>query len=849
MIAPRTLPNWPPLLPTPADILPSQPDMDIAKSVPPSAAPLLTAEIAKDEVKVLGVDTENGHDSVYLLNAAPGSRSFTLLSEDDPKARDVLPLQAELALMHLRRAERLAAEEEELLRHDEPTGSSQKHSARFATPEERCDTPGVFISSPEPESTPAGIEQQKTKFQVDHHLRDTMRCIKLRLLDGMTLMVERMGSVNLAIACAHPQCPAPESIIQAGAYYIVLGKSQKLESAERWCLTCLESLWNGKGMLGALPMPDVGIINQVEIETPDGDTSRLMLDGMLDGTLMKRLSLGHDGTIEDNGGVAAGTVPYETPRSSTPPDMRADSVMWTPTNTPNRGIAGYPLTQKHSKKDDSDSALSPLTRKAKDQTAVSKEASDLMIGFGEAFLNGQVKVARKRGEGASHLNDGTARRSTRLQTLELTDQVTAPLQVKSPYQKSTKSATPKPARTPSVQSPCEDIVKAENKLDEMYRQRNEALRTLRPGQSALLRAPRSTVKHRVSIDELGVPYTDLLGNSASRYHVKDAVREYRSTTKAKEHRSTLLGPVPDALREPGAIPQWHKTLGTHLCSCYGNADESPIIRCSNEQCLIGLYHVGCVGELEDEEDWRCRLCSVTCEPESTTTMQPLLSEAEVESLFPQVIKHTPKAIRQDAQIDLPQLDGLPNIPSVDSQQQQMPPSPAGCPRSLLASKHAPPSDDLAYFPLALQYPAHPPSPPHLLRPETPRSPYPDPASRAFQGLDPPKRFQYVAQYIRIGNSLGKGDKRAVNTWKAASEEQMGLILREDSRVAKEVEAVEHNEEGTTGTGDGIQVDNHEVQASESEEKTVEACAGVARTDCHGKDLTDVLAAKRASSAA
>lgn len=133
-------------------------------------------------------------------------------------------MQAELALLHLKRAQELAKQHESL------------KAANVAV---------------------AALLRER-EWKKDLLLRNIIRQIKKQLHEGALLVLERQRS-HLALICAHPICPAQDKAIPPEAYYItrVNGNVERLT----YCLFCLEGLWNGKGLANNV---DVSKINQLD---------------------------------------------------------------------------------------------------------------------------------------------------------------------------------------------------------------------------------------------------------------------------------------------------------------------------------------------------------------------------------------------------------------------------------------------------------------------------------------------------------------------------------------------------------------------------------------------------------
>ena len=129
----------------------------------------------------------------------------------------------------------------------------------------------------------------------------------------------------------------------------------------------------------------------------------------------------------------------------------------------------------------------------------------------------------------------------------------------------------------------------------MYQERASTLAELEPGERAMIKHPncaKSKVKFAVSRDMFGVTYTDLLADHV-RYATKRPVLENSEVCK-----------VPDLAVGRLAVPRpmWLKQLKTEdrWCFCLGLDNGKEMIECENEKCLIGWYHVDCIGTDVDE---------------------------------------------------------------------------------------------------------------------------------------------------------------------------------------------------------------------------------------------------------
>ena len=878
---------------------PPTPQKRAVKHAPAVQPPAAIHDSDADEIEeagFLGVDTDDGHDSVYLFNAGADSKAhYHLPSEEHSSAADTLPYQAQLALKHIKRAHCLA-EEGGLLGVTSRAGSQTsplQSGSKSVGSEHACETPRVVPSSPAREISHAAIEQEKARYHNDLLLRNLMQSVKTKLVGGATLIVERTGFVDGELVCTHPQCTAAEYDKSAGAYYVLLGQPRQLERAERWCLSCLERLWKGEGMMGVLPMADA---ESNLLSSNDFDVTKAPIIA-LDGAMTETSGIGLDGTMTDARRRESDGPAMQSVSSRTPVSQRSTSMSHSSSGTSTTDYNELELrtSQDHDGLGEdhiSPESGSPTPRKgkAKSVAGMSREAQDLMHGFGEAFLDGQVRVARKRSEDGAQASEGSSRRSTRL-----LPSVSKQTQSLVPKRKSIPSvittiAGPAKTRTTSTSVLAEDVLKSEARLDEMYKQRAAALESLEPGQKQVLkhpRAPKSSAKHYIRVDEFGVPYTDLLAEPASTYYAKDRVRELPSLALSQQDGTTLSGPRHDALIESKAREQYAQNRESHICTCYGSAEGRHIVRCSNEMCLVGLYHADCVDNAYDVEQWRCKLCTSVCSNKRRTALPPMLSREDIDELFPpngvtrvrRIItpmspdKHIASEPDQDdgeAEVgieeyeygeeeegeeeddfdeELIQLDG----PS-DESRSRKPLSKsstalAWVPDSLLISKHAPSAEELAHYPLYYQYPEAPLSPVNRAATMTPGDPVSSEVNVDANSTKPQlSRFQHLAQYMRAGNSLDDEEKAVVELWKTTAQ-QLGTSAGKDAvgdenrgtRFEKESEhEAAHDEVQTGGCRKDSVFVNDQVEMTNADEASLERKAGINKSECMGSDLSKVL---------
>ncbi|TKA67749.1 hypothetical protein B0A55_07784 [Friedmanniomyces simplex] len=748
----------------------------IGRHSPPIISPLTQdgRDGSDDEIEV---DTER--DEVYMISTQEGSYSRLLESEDDPNA---LPDQAVLALQHLKRASELAERQQQ-------TSAGLTHSSTHGGADD-------------------GIHQTR---HTDLFLRSIVRHIKHRLRAGDTLTVERLEipAANPTITCAHPLCPAPEREIPSGAYYLTLGIPGVPESAEHYCLFCLENLWNGTGMIA--PFPEAAVIARES-----------SFDRHLDG-----LALGLDGAIDDDRLMAAGLdarsaaeTEASTPRSqslwsgreelgtpatrygstgSSSPQSRDSGSTKTgaPSASPIEasalarpidlgdppGVDGMSETArptgrvKLAKKRGVNHGLAVASSKspldAEKAAAVPRELRDLSNGFGEAFQDGQVQAAGKRRDSGGSV----ARRSARLQSVTQDGQGLAAVfnrraggeyaenkqssvvEVTTGAHRQDDATTPKKAQAHAAPRSAETIgemaAKADRRLEAMYRQRDLALASLGPGESSTVRPPgsrKSAGGPRVGRDAFGVPHTDPFAEHV-KYWTRPPVPESQIADAPGSHNSSLVGPVPERLcpvleRVPAAsVARQGVVVSASVAT--GRTLLLPPTK-------VDFQRMFAFPNTNAETAWPYGLGNAQLDGTND------VPDTNHHGQGPQGLGNVP-----------PQHDGAPAPHEPSSLTEYFGPA------SLLQSRHAPTLDELR---------ARTPNPLSETDTgtETPGGPY-SPSSTTSSGRwkEAPMRFQLLAAYISVGGSLDEREKAAVELWKRASAEQVGwerhLVRAEELR--------------------------------------------------------------------
>jgi hypothetical protein len=507
------------------------------------------------------------------------------------------------------------------------------------------------------------------------------------------------------------------------------------------------------------------------------------------------------------------------------------------------------------------SSLAPSTKGAIKRTQ-SREARSLLLGFGEAFVDGQRKLAATQEQGSKGQRASSERRSLRLSLVPGDDDVLPSRQA--PKAKSDN-------KSPSlVKGLFEDAAKSANRLEDMYRQREATLAGLEPGQSAPIRLPRQpkgVVKYLTGLDALGVPFTTLL-SEYSRSTVTTPNTPTFKTSPVEKPKPSKSSKGPSA-----AVESWHEKQHEHWCYCHGVDDGSEMVACSNTECLIGWFHKKCVGEENfnegkikspaesldttdpDTDGWVCTLCALAVQTPTRKMPPSESSSAQVSAMFLAVYEH---AIPQcslkridtstlghldeeaDSEQALPQYDG-PMDP---------PPRPSGTvswrpihgPQSLLTSRHAPVFEE---------------EPEQVQTPKTPgMSSSPDSTTSEGLWVHPPTRIQHLAEFFRVGNSLGEKERAAVELWKTASKEQIAwerhMERAESLRQHYAMDVDDMFEPVMRGTavkntvkaGEKEETDQATETEEEDEEAKVaawEAKTGFYKKACRGRELSSVLA--------
>ncbi|KAF2485654.1 hypothetical protein BDY17DRAFT_109633 [Neohortaea acidophila] len=194
---------------------------------PPPAAPVYE----EDEVHV---DTDDGQDGVYFVNADAQSWAASLPEEDDPAVQADIPWQAVLAVQRNQHEQQLAAQ-----------------VAAVAATSANDTLQGSAPAWPE-------IPDHLAQWRDDLLIRNVVRQIKRRLQRGAEFTFQIRFPWGAAdVTCAHPYCRAARRIVPLGGYYVELGRDG--QPPDYYCLLCVEGMWNGEGMKEPLPDPQVNV--------------------------------------------------------------------------------------------------------------------------------------------------------------------------------------------------------------------------------------------------------------------------------------------------------------------------------------------------------------------------------------------------------------------------------------------------------------------------------------------------------------------------------------------------------------------------------------------------------------
>ncbi|KAK0944304.1 hypothetical protein LTR48_004251 [Friedmanniomyces endolithicus] len=846
----------------------------VGRHSPPVISPL-TNDGRDDSDDEIEVDTER--DEVYLINTNQSSYSRTLGSEDYPAT---LPHQAVLALQHMLRAKKLFEQQ-----HQSSAGLT--HSGTRGGPNDNTNR----------------------LWHNDLLLRKAMRYIKRRLRVGDILTIERLDTpaINLGITCAHPLCPAPGHKIPLGAYYIALGAPGMPVNAEHYCVFCLEDLWNGKGMVA--PLPEAPVLERVSSFDRHMDGLALGLDGAMDDesaglesrntseieASTPRLQPSWSGMEEvSTPATRYGSTALSSPASSThdgagtvllptspmeggahPRVRRSDDLpQFDGVSDTIPPLGHVKLAKKRGVTKSSAVASSNYPPDARKVPAVSRELRDLSNGFGEAFLNGQAQTLKQRRVSVGSV----ARRSARQPVVTQRGQSLAAMLSRKKGGDGADSRQPNAAEgmaaagmldggiSPtksqahatimSADTVGDKAMKAGRRLDAMYRQREQVLASLGPGESGVVRPPGSRKRDggpRVGKDAFGVPHTEAFAEHV-KYYSYPAASAGQAVDAPRLRGSSLAWPMPRALSsvlERGPIRSVAKdgVVKATTATMSKRAQLPPI--------NVDVGRLFASRNTMPESAWPYGLGNAQLDGTNDARDEDCVGEGADRAGAPSC---------ED--------DSAPAVPKDSSPRQTFNPA------SLLASRHAPTIKE--WQKLAPESPVD-----EYPRPETPGLPH-SPSSTTSSGRwkEAPMRSQLLATYIRAGESLDEKERAAVELWRMASKEQLGrerhLVRaeewRERCRRSKDCEDGDDEERRVVGRSEVVGGDfdtadrggNREIvddevltamtnarlgkrrdsgndvaeQATRDEstddEEGLEAMCGLKMKACRAKDLSTVL---------
>jgi hypothetical protein len=115
-----------------------------------------------------------------------------------------------------------------------------------------------------PDSRDGGEDHTQRELQEreqDEELRRFITLIKTTLNQACVITLERTEAhdVDENMNCMHPYCTSDDGCVAAHSYYLTIAMPDTLTHTCRYCLTCFESMWNGKFQIGELPVPSVQI--------------------------------------------------------------------------------------------------------------------------------------------------------------------------------------------------------------------------------------------------------------------------------------------------------------------------------------------------------------------------------------------------------------------------------------------------------------------------------------------------------------------------------------------------------------------------------------------------------------
>lgn len=154
-------------------------------------------------------------DSVYLINAGEGSWCGCLSSDDEDIHGAELQAQIGLSLRRLKR--------------------QQDETSKESPADDMCRCCSDYTLG------------RRTDLE---RMSDTSRYIKQRLQEGITVRLERKYFLDKDSACAHQHCHVRQARHKP-EHSLFLSQSSRQDDDLRYCLSCLEELWNNFSSVGS----------------------------------------------------------------------------------------------------------------------------------------------------------------------------------------------------------------------------------------------------------------------------------------------------------------------------------------------------------------------------------------------------------------------------------------------------------------------------------------------------------------------------------------------------------------------------------------------------------------------
>lgn len=586
------------------------------------------------------VDTDN--DSVYHINAAPGSYSRTFVEDDN----DELPLCV-AEMLHT------------IALREHPGQPTALPLGGWCCQPLRSDSSDSDKDEDE--------EHHEQKY--DTVLRGVMREIKQRLMNNVPLVLEfcaREGSF-----CGLPGWRSTKHRIAAGCYYVTLGHTEGVSRYDvAFCLGCLEYIWAGKDMMGEHPSPMVADIEaQAVPEEAERPTSGIpIIDGAADeevdtalakvltavgfnwagseynGYAREEYEEGYEEQYEEhckeeernyslrdellkaatkcgdpNGTFAAETSPISMTSKSS---RENDAVI----NSPTSGFFGTRKAAWRKTKIHPNSLHAPL------ETA---SLQSLKTSVGDQKLHFAPQQSAIAEQASSEPTTSTTSREPRRSNRKnLPPEIAIPIATKQ-CDRIASDAPPKALKKviAADKKHIAATAKSEAKRSVMTAKRDNLLKDMRPGDRVPVHSLRGSKKKtvmtafkpHVSKDMFGIDYTDLLQEPPAPGFHQHPLQDHLLVSKTPSTLSAQIKThTSDHKHSALAVPKPEPSS----CSCY-QPDKGDMMECSNYKCLRGWYHVRCVkSENPKQEGWLCWLCKPrpALAPKPSASMQALADD-------------------------------------------------------------------------------------------------------------------------------------------------------------------------------------------------------------------------------